>query len=87
MSNLLNDKAALQQKTAIRFEKAFGISAKTMMRMQAAWNLAQVELRADGIKVERWPEAVRNGAKFRWLLIGILSTEQPGAHKTAYRPT
>jgi antitoxin HigA-1 len=57
MSNLLNGKAALSPEMAIRFEKAFGISAETMMRMQAAWDLAQVALRADAIKVERWPEA------------------------------
>ena len=57
MSNLLNGKAALSPEMAIRFEKAFGISAETMMRMQAGWDLAQVELRADAIKVDRWPEA------------------------------
>ena len=57
MSNLLNGKAALSPDMAIRFEKAFGISAGTMLRMQEAWNMAQVELRADAIKVERWPEA------------------------------
>ena len=57
MSNLLNGTAALSPEMAIRFEKAFGISAKTMMRMQAAHDLAQVELRVDEIKVERWPEA------------------------------
>ena len=42
MSNLLNGKAALSPEMAIRFEKAFGISAAMMIRMQAAWNLAQV---------------------------------------------
>ena len=57
MSNLLNGKAALSPEMPIRFEKAFGISAETMMRMQAGWDLAQVELRADAIKVDRWPEA------------------------------
>ena len=57
MSNLLNGKAALSPEMAIRFEKAFGIPAATMLRMQAGWDLAQVELRADEIKVERWPEA------------------------------
>ena len=57
MSNLLNGTAALWPEMAIRFAKAFGISAKTMMRMQAGYDLAQVELRADAIKVERWPEA------------------------------
>jgi antitoxin HigA-1 len=57
MSNLLNGKAALSPEMAIRFEKAFGIAAATMLRMQAGYDLAQVELRADQIKVERWPEA------------------------------
>lgn len=57
MSNLLNGKAALSPEMAIRFEKAFGIPAATMLRMQAAYDLAQAELRADKIKVERWPEA------------------------------
>ena len=56
MSNLLNGKAALSPEMAIRFEKAFGISAETMLRMQLGYNLAQVELRADEIKVERVPE-------------------------------
>ena len=57
MSNLLNGKAALSPEMAIRFEKAFDIPAATMLRMQAAYDLAQAELRADEIKVERWPEA------------------------------
>ena len=57
MSNLLNGKAALSPEMAIRFEKAFGIPAATMLRMQAAYDLAQAETRADAIKVERWPEA------------------------------
>lgn len=57
MSNLLNGKTALSPDMAIRFEKAFGISAVTMLRMQEGWNLAQVELRADEIKVVRWPVA------------------------------
>ena len=57
MSNLLNGKAALSPEMAIRFEKGFGIPAATMMRMQAGYDLAQVELRADEIRVERVPEA------------------------------
>lgn len=58
MSNLLNGKAALSPEMAIRFEKAFAISAATMLRMQAAHDLAQAELRVDEIKVERWARAV-----------------------------
>ena len=56
MSNLLDGKAALSPEIAIRFEKAFDVPAATMMRMQAAWNLAQVDLQAGAIEVERWPE-------------------------------
>jgi plasmid maintenance system antidote protein VapI len=37
---------------AIRFEKAFGLSADTLMRMQAAHDLAAVRARASGIEVE-----------------------------------
>ena len=57
MSDLLNGKAALSPETAIRLEKASGILAATMLRMEAGWDLAQVELRADEITVERWSEA------------------------------
>lgn len=53
MSNLLNGKAGLSAKMAIRFEKAFGLKAETMMRMQAAHALAEVRAREDEIEVER----------------------------------
>lgn len=36
MSNLLNGNAGLSAEMAIRFEKAFGLEAETMLRMQAA---------------------------------------------------
>jgi antitoxin HigA-1 len=40
MSNLLNARAGLSAEMAIRFEKAFGVRAETMLRMQAAHDLA-----------------------------------------------
>lgn len=52
MSNLLNGNAGLSAEMAIRFEKVFGIKADTMMRMQAAHELAQARLREDEIEVE-----------------------------------
>lgn len=52
MSNLLNGKAALSANMAIRFEKAFGISADTLMRMQSAYDLAQAREHGDEIAVE-----------------------------------
>lgn len=42
MGNLLGARAGLSAEMAIRFEKAFGVSAETLMRMQAAHDLAQV---------------------------------------------
>jgi antitoxin HigA-1 len=45
MSMLLNGHSSLTATMALRFEKAFGISAETMLRMQAAYDLAQARLR------------------------------------------
>jgi addiction module HigA family antidote len=53
MSNLLNGNSGLSAEMAIRFEKAFGLSAETMMRMQAAYELAQARAREDEIEVEK----------------------------------
>ena len=53
MSNLLGGRAGLSAEMAIRFEKAFGISADTLMRMQAGYDLAQVRVREGAIEVER----------------------------------
>ena len=53
MSNLLNGNAGLSAEMAIRFEKAFGLSAATMLRMQSAHELAEARGREDEIKVEK----------------------------------
>ena len=53
MSNLLNGKAGLSAEMAIRFEKGFGVRADTMIRMQAAHDLAQARAHEKDIKVER----------------------------------
>ena len=53
MSNLLNGSAGLSADMAIRFEKAFGVRANTMLRMQAAYDLAQARAHEKDIKVER----------------------------------
>lgn len=53
MSNLLGARAGLSAEMAIRFEKAFGVSADTLMRMQAAHDLAQVRAREGAIEVDR----------------------------------
>ena len=51
MSNLLNGNAGLSAEMAIRFEKAFGVSAATLMRMQAAHELARARAHEDDIEV------------------------------------
>lgn len=40
LSNLLNGHSNLSATMAIRFEQAFGVSAQTLLRMQAAHDLA-----------------------------------------------
>jgi antitoxin HigA-1 len=51
-SNLLNGNAGLSAEMAIRFEKAFGLKADTLLRMQAAHELAEARAREDEIVVE-----------------------------------
>lgn len=51
-SNLLNGNAGLSAEMAIRFEKAFGVKADTLMRMQAAYELAEARKREDEIRVK-----------------------------------
>ena len=53
MSSLLNARSGLSAEMAIRFEKAFGVRADTMLRMQAAHDLAKARAHEADIKVER----------------------------------
>lgn len=53
MSALLNSHAGLSAEMAIRFEKAFGLNADTMLRMQAAYDLAKARAREREIVVDR----------------------------------
>ena len=53
LSNLFNGHTALSAEMAIRFEKAFGIKADTLMRMQTSYDLAQARAHADDIIVDR----------------------------------
>jgi plasmid maintenance system antidote protein VapI len=52
MSNLLGGRTGLSAEMAIRLEKAFGLSANALVRMQAAHDLAQVWTREGAIEVE-----------------------------------
>jgi antitoxin HigA-1 len=51
MSMLLNGRAGLTAEMAIRFEKAFGLQADTLCRMQSAHDLALAREHQDEIKV------------------------------------
>ena len=53
MNNLVSGKAGISAEMAIRLEKAFGGGAEIWLRMQAAYDLAQVEKHAGKIKVRR----------------------------------
>ena len=54
LSNLVNEKAALTADMALRLEKAFGVSMELLMRMQLAYDVAEVRARERGIKVKRY---------------------------------
>lgn len=62
LNRLLTGKAALTPEMALKIEKAFGIDAGLLARMQAGYDVAQARLRADEITagVERFaaPHAV-----------------------------
>lgn len=51
LSTLFNGHTSLTADMALRFEKAFGIDAVTMLRMQASYDLAQAREHAQGIKI------------------------------------
>lgn len=57
LSDLVNGHAGISPEMAIRLDKAFGGSAETWYRLQAAYDLAQAMKRAGEIKVERIRQA------------------------------
>ena len=54
LSNLVNENADLSGEMALRVEKAFGVSMDTLMRMQAAYDIAQARKDAGKIHVRRY---------------------------------
>jgi len=57
LSNVLHGHTALSAEMAIRFEKAFGLKAETLLRMQARYDLAQARAHEHDIKVAPLPAA------------------------------
>jgi|SRR5450432_2140341 addiction module HigA family antidote len=54
LSDLINCKAALTAEMALRIHKAFGPDVDHLLRMQVAYDVAQVRKRAKQIKVKRY---------------------------------
>ena len=57
VSDLLNGRAALSPEMALRWEKAFDVSMEMMLRMQAAYDAAQMRQRAGKVTVKRYEPA------------------------------
>lgn len=54
VSALFNCRAGVSADMALRFEKAFGVSAGLLLRMQAQHALAEARRRSKAIKVKRY---------------------------------
>lgn len=55
LNNVVNGRAGISAEMAVRLSKAFGSTPETWLRMQGAYDLAQVRKRAHLIKVRRFP--------------------------------
>ncbi|WJH40567.1 HigA family addiction module antitoxin [Aliirhizobium terrae] len=51
LSSLLNGRSSLSPEMALRFEKAFGLSMDTLMRMQNSFDIAEARKRDTDIHV------------------------------------
>ena len=56
LSNLLNQHANLSGEMALRIEKAFGVRMDTLMRMQAAHDIAEARKRESKVRVRRYQD-------------------------------
>ena len=54
LSDLINGKAALTAEMALRIHKAFGPDVDHLLRMQVAYDAAQIRKRSRTIKVKRY---------------------------------
>ena len=57
LSRVINGQAGISPEMAIRLEKAFGGSADSWLRIQAAYELAQARRHEDEIDVKRYATA------------------------------
>jgi antitoxin HigA-1 len=56
--NVINCKSAISPEMALRFEAAFGGSAEMWLRMQAAYDLAQVRKRGMEMNIPRFVASI-----------------------------
>ena len=54
LSRLINEKIGISPEMAIRLEKAFGSTADTWIKVQAAYDMAEARKKADSIHVNRY---------------------------------
>jgi antitoxin HigA-1 len=54
ISKLVNGRASISPEMAVRLSKAFGSTPKFWLSLQLNYDLAQVDAKADDIKVERY---------------------------------
>jgi len=54
LSKVLNGKASVSLEMAIRLSKAFGGVPDTWLKMQLAYDLAQLRRRGDGVNIKRY---------------------------------
>ena len=59
LSAMLNGRASLSPDMALRIEKAFGPKMDTLLRMQTAFDIAEVRDRESDISVKRYVAPVR----------------------------
>ncbi len=57
VSKLVNGHAAISPEMAVRLSKAFGSTPEFWLRLQLAYDLAQVHAKADQIHVKRYQPA------------------------------
>jgi addiction module HigA family antidote len=57
LSDIVNGKARLSPETALRIEKAFGVSMELLLRMQTVQEVATARARAEDLDVERYVPA------------------------------
>lgn len=58
LNNLVRGRAGISAEMAIRLDKAFGGGAETWLRLQVAYDLAQMGKKARTIKVRRLTESL-----------------------------